>query len=98
MAWHKVRIDHNEVIYIGHAQGDMFSIPFSSGLKEGDTFKSDGRTFEITATLDVADRGEVLLVNTMEVKNDEPKARRNGIKSRKSDIPVSDQHGRNDAD
>ena len=90
MAWHKVRIDHNEVIYIGHAQGNMFSVPFSSGLKEGDTFKSDGRNFEVTATLDVADRGEVLLINATEVKNDKPKTRTTDANDGTGDVPSKD--------
>lgn len=98
MAWHKVRIDHNEVIYMGHAQGDMFSIPFSSGLKDGDTFKSDGRTFEVMATLDVADRGEVLLINAMEVKNDKPKTRGNAAKSGKPTVHSESNDGRSSED
>lgn len=90
MAWYKVRIDHNEVIYIGHAQGNMFSVPFSSGLKDGDTFESDGRTFEVTATLDVADRGEVLLINATEVKNDKPKTRTTDANDGTGDVPSKD--------
>lgn len=86
MAWEKVQIHHNEVIYLGHAQGNMFSIPCTSGLGVGDSFKVEGREYEVTSAIDVADRGEVLLMNTMEVKNDKPKARRVPSKSGGSDL------------
>ena len=86
MAWEKVQIHHNEVIYLGHAQGNMFSIPCTSGLGVGDSFKVGGKEYEVTSTLDVADRGEVLLVNTMEVKNDKSKTRRVPSKSGETDV------------
>lgn len=86
MAWEKVQIHHNEVIYLGHAQGNMFSIPCSSGLGVGDSFKVGGKEYEVTSTLDVADRGEVLLVNTMEVRVDKSKTRRVPSKSGETDV------------
>jgi hypothetical protein len=81
MAWEKVQIHHNEVIYMGHAQGTMFSIPCSSGLGVGDSFKVNNKEYKITSALDVADRNEILLINATEVKDDEPETRRTADKS-----------------
>lgn len=98
MAWENVNIEINGVTYLSHNQGTMFSIPFSSGLKEGDTFESGGKNYQVTSTMDVADRGEVLLINATEVKNDKPKTRRNAAKSGTEAVHSESDDGRSSED
>lgn len=81
MAWINTNIDIGGVSYLGHRQGIIFSVPFSSGLEVGDSFKADGKTYIAETVTDLHGRGEALVIDSKEVKNDKPKARRDNPKS-----------------
>lgn len=98
MGWISVSVTANNVTYLAQRQGSIWTIPCVIGLKVGDSFEADGISFTVDAMQDLHGRGEVYVIDATEVKNDKPKTRRTATKSRKSDIPVSDQHGRDDAD
>ena len=87
MAWEKVEIRFKKTIYLGHSQGNMYSIPYSSGLSLNDKFEVNGKMRQITSIVNVADRNEVLLMDTMEVQNDKSKARGTEIDDRDGDVP-----------
>ena len=76
MAWINVTVDIDGVTYLGHRQGIIFSIPFSSGLEVGNSFKADGAEHEVINISDLHGRGEVFVMDTKEVKYDKPKTRR----------------------
>ena len=76
MAWEKVTIHFNETMIAGHSRGTMFTIPCAAKFQEGDVISANGKEFKITSVIDVAGRGEVFEIETKEVKNDKPKARR----------------------
>ena len=86
MAWINTNIDIGGVSYLGHRQGIIFSVPFSSGLEVGDSFKADGDAFIAEAVTDLHGRGETLVIDSKEVKNDKSKARRVSVKSSGSDV------------
>ena len=98
MGWISVSVTANNVTYLAHRQGSIWTIPCSIGLEVGDSFEADGIFYTVDAMQDLHGRGEVYVIDATEVKNDKPKTRRTATKSRKSDIPVSDQHGHDDAD
>tara|TARA_R100000734_G_C3319102_1_gene114290 strand:- start:6808 stop:7068 length:261 start_codon:yes stop_codon:yes gene_type:complete len=76
MAWEKVTIHFNETMLLGHSRGTTFTIPCAAKFKVGDVITADGKDFKVTSVIDIADRGEVFEIETQEVKNDKPKARR----------------------
>ena len=100
MAWEKVEVHKNEIIYLSHARlysvvdeeqnhlfwGGIFTIPVSSQLKLGDTFTVKGTTYQVDSLDDLHNRGEVFYLNAVEVKNDKPKARRTASKSGEADV------------
>lgn len=98
MAWDAVTVQMDQSTYPSHQKGLTFSIPFSSGLEVGSSFKAGGNEYEALSVTNVAKRDETLLVEAKEVKNDKPKARRVQAKSGREDIQLSDQHGRDNAD
>ena len=76
MAWEKVTIHFNETMIAGHSRGTMFTIPCAAKFQEGDVISANGKEFKVTSVTDVAGRGEVFEIETKEVKDDKPKARR----------------------
>jgi len=95
MAWEKVTIHFNETMLLGHSRGTMFTIPCAAKFVEGDIITANGKEFEVTSVIDVADRGEVFEIETKEVKSDKPKARRNAVESGGSDMDSKSDDGRN---
>jgi hypothetical protein len=76
MAWEKVTIHFNETMIAGHSRGTMFTIPCAAKFKVGDVITANNNKFKVTSVTDVAGRGEVFEIETKEVKDDKPKARR----------------------
>ena len=76
MAWEKVTIHFNETMILGHSRGTMFTVPFEVKFAEGDVLTVNKKQYKVTSVTDVAGRGEVFEVETKEVKDDKPKARR----------------------
>ena len=76
MAWETLTINADGKDYTCHVQGSTFSIPCSSSLEVGNTFKADSSQFEVLTAVDLHDRGETLVMDTKEIKDDKPKARR----------------------
>ena len=77
MAWEKVTIHFNETMILGHSRGTMFTVPFEVKFVEGDVITANKKQYQVTSVTDVAGRGEVFEIETKEVKDDKPKARRN---------------------
>mgnify|MGYP003624320134 CR=1 FL=1 len=94
MAWTNINIEIDGVTYSGHRQNMFFSVPLVSGLEVGDSFKSDGVTYIADEVSDLHGRGETLTIKTTEVKNDKPKARRDGDKSRSTKVQSKSDDGR----
>jgi hypothetical protein len=86
MAWEKVTIHFNETMLAGHSRGTMFTIPCAAKFEIGDVITANGNQFEVTSVVDVAGRGEVFEIETKEVKNDKPKARRVQSESGDNDL------------
>jgi len=55
-----------------------FSVPFASGINNGDAFEAGSAKYIAQKVVDLAQRGETLLVDAKEFKNDKSKARRSG--------------------
>ena len=94
MAWINTNIEIDGVTYSGHRQNMFFSAPYASGLEVGDSFKADGASYVAEEVSDLHGRGETLTIKTTEVKNDKPKARRDGDKSRSKKIQSKSDDGR----
>tara|TARA_R110001592_G_scaffold335837_2_gene620847 strand:+ start:389 stop:640 length:252 start_codon:yes stop_codon:yes gene_type:complete len=78
MAWTTVTVKINGEEFLGHVKDSAFTLPCSTGLEVGNSFKVGTKGFTVLDATDVGGRGEVLLINTQsEVKNDKPKTRRN---------------------
>lgn len=97
MAWETITINVDGKNFTCHAQGSTFSIPCSSNLEVGNSFKVGACIWEVTEAIDVAQRNEILLINAKEVKNDKSKTRRNNDKPSKSGVSLQNNNGRNDA-
>ena len=80
MAWETVEVSVNGSslsAFIKAGDGVIeWTIPFSSGLEEGGSFDCHGKSYTAMTCVDVAQRGEVLLVTTQGDKNVKSKARR----------------------
>lgn len=98
MAWDAVTVQVDQSTYPSHRKGLTFSIPFSSGLEVGSSFKAGESEYKALSVTNVAKRDETLLVEAKEVKNDKPKARRNAVKSGQPDLDSESDAGRSDAD
>lgn len=98
MAWETLTINADGKDYTCHVQGSTFSIPCSSSLEVGNTFKVGAVIWEVTEAIDVAQRNEILLINAKEVKNDKSKTRRDKDKLSKSGLSLQNNNGRDDAD
>jgi len=94
MAWIDAVIEIDGTTYSGHRQNTFFSAPYASGLEVGDSFKSDGVTYIADEVSDLHGRGETLTIKITEVKNDKPKARRDGDKSRSAKVQSKSDDGR----
>lgn len=82
MAWTNITANIKSDTFEGHVKGDAFTLPCSSGLEVGNSFKVSGKEYTVLEATDVGGRGETLLILTQnEVKNDKPKARRNADNS-----------------
>lgn len=76
MAWKNITVEINGVTFLGHEKDGVFSLPFSTGLEKGDTFKVRGKSYQVIFTDNFLGRDEILLINAIGVKNDKSKARR----------------------
>lgn len=104
MAWERVEVHKDEVIYLSHAQfydivdeeenhvkwGGIFTIPVSSQLELGDTFTVEGNTYQVDSLDDLHSRGEVFHVNAVEVKHDKSKARTTDANNGTGEVPSKD--------
>jgi hypothetical protein len=86
MAWEKVMIHFNETMISGHSRGSMFTVPCAVKFKKGDVITANDKQFKVTSVIDVAGRGEVFEIETKEVKDDKPKARRSQADAKQSDV------------
>ena len=84
MAWNQVKINTGKTEYTGFQRGDDFEIPFASGLKVGDSFKVGAEDYKVINITNIAQRGEVLLVETKErnIGQNSTKLETGGIKPR----------------
>lgn len=96
MAWQEIEVQVNQETFSAHKQGEVFSIPFASGLTEGSSFMAAGVKIEVASVVNWADRDEILLVTAKEVKNDKPKARRASVGDGGEGVPLPDHNGHND--
>jgi len=94
MAWIDTVIEIDGVNYSSHRQNMFFSAPYASGLEVGDSFKADGVTYVAEEVSDLHGRGETLTIKSTEVKNDKPKTRRDGNKSRTANVQSKSDNGR----
>tara|TARA_B100001059_G_C17757603_1_gene540880 strand:- start:938 stop:1234 length:297 start_codon:yes stop_codon:yes gene_type:complete len=94
MAWETITINVDGKNFTCHAQGSTFSIPCSSNLEVGNSFKVGACVWEVTEAIDVAQRNEILLINAKEVKNDKSKKGRNEDKSGGKDVELQSNNGR----
>ena len=95
MAWETLTINADGKDYTCHVQGSTFSIPCSSSLEVGNTFKVGAVVWEVTEAIDVAQRNEILLINAKEVKNDKSKKGRINNKSGGKVMELQSDNGRN---
>ncbi len=98
MAWINATVDFNGVTYLSHRRGIIFVVPHCSGLEVGDIFKADSSQFEVLTAVDLHDRGETLVMDTKEIKDDKPKARRTKNKSGGSAISLQGVDGHHNED
>jgi len=80
MSWKTVEVSVNGKTLSAHKKsvGDAleWAMPCSSELEAGGSFECGGQSYVAESCVDVANRGEVLIVKTQGVKNDKSKARR----------------------
>lgn len=80
MAWVKVTVKTDNGEWVAQqsstASNAVFSVPFDAALNSGDSFTADGKAFTVINSVDLAQRGETLLVEAKESKNDKQNARR----------------------
>ena len=80
MSWELVEVSIKKKSWLSHKKatdsGLEWTIPCASGLEAGGTFTCGGAKFTAEPCVDVAQRGEVLLVTTQGDKNVKSKARR----------------------
>ena len=96
MAWNNITVSVADDEFPSHCDGDLFSIPFSSGLKVGDSFLAGGKEHKVTSIDNIAGRDETILVNTIEVvKNDKSKKGRINNKSGGKVMELQSDNGRN---
>ena len=95
MAWETITINVDGESFTCHAQGSTFSIPCSSNLEVGNSFKVGACVWEVTEAIDVAQRNEILLINAKEVKNDKSKKGRINNKSGGKVMELQSDNGRN---
>lgn len=80
MAWKIVSIKVGDNEFQGHqsstASNLIFSIPAPVELSEGDKFTVGKKSLLATKVVDLAGRGETLLVEAKESKNDKSSSRR----------------------
>tara|TARA_R110000822_G_scaffold174514_1_gene314145 strand:- start:145 stop:444 length:300 start_codon:yes stop_codon:yes gene_type:complete len=94
MAWLTCKIEFDGSTLSGWAKpNNEFTAPFSLGLKVGDTFKVDGTNYISESVVNIAGRGEQLLIIGKVVKNDKSKTRRNGNKAGGKDMELQSYDG-----
>ena len=96
MAWSKVTIKTDSGEWVAQQQSTssnpVFSVPFVAAIQVGDAFTADGKGFTCVNSVDLAQRGETLLVEAKESKNGKSKKRGNG-----TDVGGEDSDGQGDA-
>jgi hypothetical protein len=80
MSWETVEVSVNGKTLSAHKKsvGDAleWTIPCSSELEAGGSFECEGKSYKAESCVDVANRGEVLIVKTQETSDVKSKARR----------------------
>ena len=80
MSWELVEVSIEGKSWLAHKKstdsGLEWTVPVASGLDVGGTFKCGGKTYTADSCVDVAQRGEVVIVSTQETKNVKSKTRR----------------------
>lgn len=70
MSWVSKNIKISDKSYLAQMRGSSFSIPALVELISGDILECEKKFYEVTSVTDVANRGETLMVETKEIKND----------------------------
>ena len=65
MAWKCITVNVNNDTFLGHANDDLFSIPCSSGLEAGDSFKVGAINYKVVSVTDGAYAGTVISFFTL---------------------------------
>ena len=80
MAWVKVTVKTDNGEWVAQqsstASNPVLSVPFDAALNSGDSFTVDGKAFIVINSVDLAQRGETLLVEAKESENGKQKTRR----------------------
>jgi SPP1 family predicted phage head-tail adaptor len=80
MAWVKVTVKTDNGEWVAQqsstASNAVFSVPFDAALNGGDSFTVDGKAFTVINSVDLAQRGETLLVEAKESNDGKRKTRR----------------------
>lgn len=77
MAWVKVTVKTDNGEWVAQqsstASNAVFSVPFDAALNSGDSFTVGGKAFIVINSVDLAQRGETLLVEAKESENGKQK-------------------------
>jgi len=80
MSWELVEVSIEGKSWLAHKKstdsGLEWTVPVASGLDVGGAFECGGKTYTADSCVDVAQRGEVIIVSTQETKDVKSKARR----------------------
>ena len=73
MSWNQVTVEFGGSEYLAHSANNKdpqtFSMPYSTGLSTGDVFNVGKKSYTAEKVVDLAQRGETILVEAKEVKN-----------------------------
>ena len=82
MAWVSVKVKAGDAEFEANVSSTssvpLFSVPAVSGISSGDVFEANSKQYTAVHVVDVANRGETLLVEAKESKNDKSTKRRAG--------------------
>jgi hypothetical protein len=70
MSWISKEVQISNKSYLAQMQGSSFSIPAVVELISGDIIECEKKYYEVTKVTNIANRGEVLLVETKEKEDD----------------------------
>jgi len=92
MAWSKVTIKTDSGEWVAQQQSTssnpVFSVPFVAAIQVDDAFTANGKGFICVNSVDLAQRGETLLVEAKESKNGKQKKRGTGDSSGDPEVAI----------